>query len=370
MTMFYDDNIQTDLSYIRKKIGDKNIRFDSKTVLITGGAGFLGYYLSYYFMHLRAENIAAVSVVLTDNFMRGKPNWISELELNFGSAFRTIVHDVVKPLPPEVIDCNPDYIIHAASIASPIFYRKSPIETMDANVLGLRSLLDYAVERKRTTRPVQGFLFFSSSEIYGSPDPEFIPTPEYYNGNVSCTGPRACYDESKRFGETLCVNFAHQHQIPITIARPFNNYGPGLKLKDGRVVSDFASNILNGEDIVLLSDGSASRTFCYIADAVHGYLLVLLCGSPGEPYNIGIEKPEISIKKFAELFSSIGQQVTGCRSIIVTAKSEDPNYTVDNPERRCPDISKARSIGYDPTVTLEDGLHRTLLWYQKFKMTW
>jgi len=369
MTMFYDSNVQTDLSYISKKLGDKNTRFDKKTVLITGGAGFLGYYLSYYFMHLRAEKFASVSVVLTDNFMRGKPDWINELESNFGQAFRTIMHDIVEPLPPEIIDCQPDYIIHAASIASPIFYRKSPIETMDANILGLRSLLDHAIARKRTSKPIQGFLFFSSSEIYGSPDPKFIPTPEHYNGNVSCTGPRACYDESKRFGETLCVNFAHQHQIPITIARPFNNYGPGLKLKDGRVVSDFASNILNGEDIVLLSDGSASRTFCYIADAVHGYLLVLLCGSPGESYNIGIEEPEISIKKFAALFSSVGQKVTGHRSIIVAAESEDPNYTVDNPERRCPDISKARSIGYDPTISLEVGLHRTLLWYQKSQVS-
>ena len=367
--MFYDNNITKDLSNICEKLGKKNEKLNLSTVLITGGAGFLGYYLCYYFMFLRAEHQISVSVILTDNFMRGKPDWVNELEIEFADFFHVVEHNIVRPLPSEVIKKEPDYIIHAASIASPIFYRKSPVETMDANILGLRSLLDYAVARNLTSEPINGFLFFSSSEIYGSPHKAYIPTPEHYNGNVSCTGPRACYDESKRFGETLCVNFTRQYKIPITIARPFNNYGPGLKLKDGRVVSDFASNILNGEDIVLLSDGSASRTFCYISDAVHGYLLILLAGSPGEAYNVGIEKPEISIKKFADLFSRVGERITGKRSKIIAAKSDDPDYTADNPERRCPDITKLRSIGYDPTVTLEEGLYRTLLWYQKNQKT-
>jgi nucleoside-diphosphate-sugar epimerase len=113
--------------------------------------------------------------------------------------------------------------------------------------------------------PVEGFLFFSSSEIYGDPSPENIPTPETYRGLVSCTGPRACYDEAKRYGETLCVNFAQQLGIPVKVARPFNNYGPGLKISDRRVIPDFVGDIMNGQDIGRLSDGSPRRTFCYAA---------------------------------------------------------------------------------------------------------
>ena len=157
---------------------------------------------------------------------------------------------------------------------------------MDANINGLRSLLDWSLRRSASAaRPVEGFLFFSSSEIYGDPTPENIPTPETYRGNVSCTGPRACYDESKRYGETLCVNFAHQYGLPVQIARPFNNYGPGLKITDRRVIPDFARDILDGRDIVMLSDGSATRTFCYVADAVDG----LLQGAGPRPRRRGLQ---------------------------------------------------------------------------------
>ena len=169
-------------------------------------------------------------------------------------------HDITHPLPSDMDDFQ--FIIHAASIASPTYYRQYPIETMDANVNGLRSLLEYCLRQKKTKGiPVEGFLFYSTSEIYGDPTPENIPTPETYRGNVSCTGPRACYDESKRYGETLCVNFALQHDLPIKMARPFNNYGPGLKITDKRVLPDFARDIFAGRDIVMLSDGSPTRTF-------------------------------------------------------------------------------------------------------------
>ena len=135
--------------------------------------------------------------------------------------------------------------------------------------------------RAKRGRPIRGFLFFSSSEIYGDPTPDAIPTPETYRGLVSCTGPRACYDESKRYGETLCVIFAQVHGLPIRMARPFNNYGPGMKITDGRVIADFARDILDGEDITLLSDGSPTRTFCYVADAVSGYYKILVRGRRG-----------------------------------------------------------------------------------------
>ena len=154
-------------------------------------------------------------------------------------------------------------------------------------------------------------LFYSSSEIYGDPTPGDIPTPETYRGSVSCTGPRACYDESKRYGETLCVNFARQHGVPIKVARPFNNYGPGLKITDKRVIPDFARDILSGRDIVMLSDGSAKRTFCYVADAVAGYYKILVNGRPGEAYNVGVETPEISMTQLAGKLADLGRELFG-----------------------------------------------------------
>src|SRR6185295_13963928 len=273
-----------------------------------------------------------------------------------------IKHDITEPLPADIPDFS--YIVHGGSIASPIFYKKYPIETMDANVNGLRSLLEYAKRQVQAKKPFEGFLFYSSSEIYGDPTPDAIPTPETYRGYVSCVGPRACYDESKRYGETLCVNFTQQHGLPIKVARPFNNYGPGLKITDGRVIPDFARNILEGKDIVMLSDGSARRTFCYVADAVLGYYKVLVKGRPGEAYNVGVEVPEISMLDLANRAIALGKELFGYKGRIVRQESADKAYLVDNPSRRCPIITKARTeLGYDPQVTIEEGLRRSLVWY-------
>jgi nucleoside-diphosphate-sugar epimerase len=257
------------------------------------------------------------------------------------------------------------YIIHAASIASPTYYRKYPIETMDANVNGLRTLLEYCRQQQENDNPVEGFLFYSTSEIYGDPSPENIPTPETYRGNVSCTGPRACYDESKRYGETLCVNFARQYDLPIKAARPFNNYGPGLKITDKRVLPDFARDVLAGRDIILLSDGSPTRTFCYIADAIVGYYKILVKGKPGEAYNIGAEKPEISMANLAERVTALAKELFDYQGKVVRQKSTDDEYLIDNPNRRCPIITKARTdLGYNPTIGIDEGLKRSLIWYQ------
>jgi nucleoside-diphosphate-sugar epimerase len=235
---------------------------------------------------------------------------------------------------------------------------------MDANVNGLRHLLNYTVEQKNAGKPVEGVLFYSSSEIYGDPSEDNIPTPETYRGNVSCTGPRACYDESKRYGETLCVNFAAQHEVPVKVARPFNNYGPGLKITDKRVIPDFARDILENRDVVMLSDGSARRTFCYVADAIAGYYKILVRGLPGHAYNVGVETPEISMEQLATKLVTLGKDMFGYSGRVVHRDSADKDYLVDNPSRRCPIISKARTeVGYDPIVSLEEGLRRSLAWY-------
>jgi nucleoside-diphosphate-sugar epimerase len=356
------DVIKADLAYIQTNLAAEIPRLWGKNLLITGGAGFLGYYLVNAALHWNQSLPLdkQIRVTVFDNFIRGMPEWLQRLDQN--EHLTLVKHDITNPLPGDMEDFQ--YIIHAASIASPTYYRKYPIETMDANVNGLRFLLEYCKNQKEKQSPVKGFLFFSSSEIYGNPSPENIPTPENYYGYVSATGPRACYDESKRYGETLCVNFARQHHIPVSMARPFNNYGPGLKITDRRVIPDFARDILNGNDIVMFSDGSPTRTFCYVADAIVGYFKILTRGQAGEAYNIGTEQPEISMADLAERLAQIAVELFDYKGSVIRQQSQEGAYLVDNPDRRCPRIEKARSeLGYVPGIELNEGLRRSLLWY-------
>lgn len=359
-----DQFLAEDLNYITNNLREEFGRMAGKRLLITGGAGFLGYYLIQSALHHNRSAAAGERIHITvyDNFARGTPPWLTALA---GDAMLTIERrDMIEPLPPDGEMGDFQYIIHAAGIASPIYYRKYPLQTIDANINGLRSLLDYSVRQADRGRPVEGILFYSSSEIYGDPAADAIPTPEDYRGNVSCTGPRACYDESKRFGETICVTFARQYGLPVKIARPFNNYGPGLKITDGRVLPDFARDVLNEQDIVMFSDGSPTRTFCYSADAITGYYKVLVKGHHGEAYNIGIEKPEISMASLAELVVETARDLFGYTGKVVRKASGESDYLVDNPNRRCPVIEKARAhLGYNPTILVNEGIRRSLIWY-------
>lgn len=358
------DVVRADLDFITRALDGELAALAGKRLLISGGAGFLGYYLVQAALHWNAGPGAAgsrIEVIVCDNYVRGIPAWLTELQGN--PALTLLKHDITQPLPPSVGTL--DYIVHAASIASPTFYRKFPIETMDANVNGLRLLLDRAREQLAAGHGISGFLFFSTSEIYGDPPPDQIPTPETYRGNVSCTGPRACYDESKRYGETLCVNFARQFGMPITTVRPFNNFGPGLKITDRRVIPDFARDLLAGRDLVLMSDGSPTRTFCYVADAVVGYYKALVRGRPAEAYNIGSESPEISMRELAGLLAELARKAWGYAGRVVHQPSAEKDYLTDNPQRRCPSIARARAeLDFAPQMTLEEGLRRTLVWYR------
>jgi UDP-glucuronate decarboxylase len=337
-------------------------RFDGATILVTGAAGFLGYYICHFLCHLAENGVRPKKILLLDKFILRRPEWIDRLAAAYPNVS---VHsfDVAA----EKLETIPgvkeaDYVLHMASIASPVFYRKQPLVTLDANVWGLRNLL----ETYRDTK-LKGLLFFSSSEIYGDPAPEAIPTNESYRGNVACLGPRACYDEAKRFGETLCWVFANTVGTPIRIVRPFNNYGPGMALTDSRAPADFGQCILQNRDITIFSSGAPTRTFCYVADAVAGYFKALL-HDRFDAFNIGIEKPEISVRELAEHFRRAGKKVSGYEGKVIYQTATDKDYLTHNPERRCPDITKARNeLKFQPSVEVSEGVERYIkfLWHEK-----
>ncbi len=344
-----------DLERIFATIRDRD-KLDGSTIVVTGCAGFLGFYFIQFLVRY-AEQLRIRKVIGLDTFLLNKPKWLQSVADEFPERLDLRVFDVSKDdisTIPGAVEAR--YVVHGASVASPTFYRRYPVETIDANIWGLRRLLDFY----RGKETLKGFLFFSSSEIYGDPDPAHIPTDEAYRGLVSCTGPRACYDESKRFGETICWVYAKQYDMPLTIARPFNNYGPGMRIDDQRLPADFAKCVIENRDILILSDGKPTRTFCYVSDALSGYLLCLLHGEY-DSFNIGIERPEIAVSDFAKIYQKAGAEICGYRGKVHYEISNDPDYMTDNPNRRCPVISKARErLGYDPKVLVDEGVRRFL----------
>lgn len=325
-------------------------KLSNSTILITGYAGSLGYSL-LHFLEQYSEELKIKKIYGIDNFVFGRPKWLENFENNPKFDLRD----------QDIINCeldfveNVDYIFHMASLASPVYYRLYPIETIDADVIGLRRLLDLY-----NGKSIKGFLFYSTSEIYGNPVEGQVPTSENYWGNVNTCGPRACYDESKRFGETLCYNYHQKYQMPIRIVRPFNNYGPGMRLNDQRVVADFAKSIVTKEDIVIFSDGKATRTFDYIPDATVGYLKCIL-HDQFDVFNIGSDEDELTILELAQIYKEIGSKLNGYSGNIVYRNHEDKDYLTDNPQRRCPNITKAKNIlKFSPNVHLREGIERYL----------
>lgn len=325
---------------------------EGKTVLVSGAAGFMPSYFVHSLAYANDQFFKRkVKIICLDNFLTGVAERLLPWKGHRGIEF--ITGDITKPLKTKN---KIDYIIHGASIASPIWYRKFPLETIDANVTGTRNLLDLAKKNK-----AGGFLFMSSSEIYGDPFEKFIPTSEEYWGNVSSTGPRACYDESKRLGETLCMVYFRHFNVPVKIIRPFNVYGPGLRLDDGRVVPDFVSCALQKKPITILSDGKATRSFCYIADFIAANLLLLVDKVKGEAFNVGNDK-EISIAELAKAVNN----VAGNKSGIKFGVSSDKAYLTDNPQRRLPNLNKVKkTVKWHPEISLKEGIGRTLKFYKE-----
>ncbi len=353
--MYENKILMEDIEYIHKKLSENEIKkLENSTLLITGCAGFLGYYFLHYFVNY-AEELGLKRIIGLDNFMIREPLWLKQLE-DKCEIFEIYKFDIISSDINEILDSDKvDIVIHMASIASPTFYRKYPIETLDANIWGMRRLFDFYKNKK-----LKGFLFFSSSEIYGDPDKENIPTDEEYYGNVSCIGPRACYDESKRFGETMCYLFSQQYNIPIRIARPFNNFGPGMSLEDKRVPADFAKAVFEGNDIEIFSDGTPTRTFCYISDAIAGYLKVLLY-TKFDYFNIGQDSPEINMIDLAKIYADKSKKIFNTEVKVLFAPAPEKDYLTNNPNRRCPKIDKAsKLLNYKPEISVEEGVERFL----------
>jgi UDP-glucuronate decarboxylase len=342
-----------DLDIVVRDIKKEAKKLEGKTVLISGGSGFLGAYINAVIFQLNKKVLKKkCKVISVDNYITGfRKNFLAPVgeDLNF----RFIHSDIRLPLN---LNEKVDYIIHAAGLASPFYYKKYPLDTIESAILGAKNLL----ELSRIVKP-KGFLFFSSSEIYGDPDPLNVPTPETYAGHVSSTGPRACYDESKRLTETLCLVYNQMYGTPVKIVRPFNIYGPGMRYTDYRVVPTFLYKGLNGEKLPVHDKGSQTRTFCYVTDAMTAIFKVLLSGKPGEVYNIGNATPEITMYELATIVCDLLDNGAKPKKI------EYPdNYPAGEPQRRCPDLTKIKTqLGYVPHVDLKEGLKRSITWFKQ-----
>lgn len=315
----------------------------SKLVLVAGGAGFLG---SHLCDSLLSEGF---HVIALDNLQTGRKHNIRHLERD--ARFDLIEADVIHPFSPRALSklTKVDQVFNLACAASPPHYQANPEHTMLTSVVGTHNLLTFA--EKRGAR----FFLASTSEIYG--DPEVHPQAESYWGNVNPTGPRACYDEGKRAAETLAFDFERAGRVDVRVARIFNTYGPRMRADDGRVVSNVICQALAGDDITIYGDGSQTRSFCYVADLIEGFMRLM--AYEGElPGAVNLGNPaELTVRELAQWVIAM----TGSSSRVVTRP-----LPVDDPRRRRPDISRAKQLlGWAPRTPLEVGLKETISWFAK-----
>jgi nucleoside-diphosphate-sugar epimerase len=306
-------------------------------VLVTGGAGFIGSHLCDALI-ARGDDVLCV-----DNLLTGSEGNIAHLKSH--PRFHFLEHDATQPL-----DVETEAIFHLASPASPVGYRKYSIETLLVNSVGTVNMLRLATERNAL------FLFTSTSEVYG--DPLVHPQTEEYWGNVNPNGLRACYDESKRFGEAATMEWIRTYDVDARLVRIFNTMGTRMAADDGRVVPNFINQAIRGEPITVYGDGAQTRSFAYVSDLVRGLLAAMFTArTKGEVFNLGNPR-EFTIIDFARLVVDL----TGSRSEIVYK----PLLFSDDATRRRPDITKAKErLGWEPVVTLEEGLRETIAYYRE-----
>jgi UDP-glucuronate decarboxylase len=306
-----------------------------KRILVTGGAGFLGSHLCERLLQLGHE------VVCLDNFFTAQRRNVEHLLDDH--RFELVRHDVTEPLIIEV-----DEIYHLACPASPVHYQRNPVRTINTAVQGTLNMLDMAREVRAR------ILIASTSEVYG--DPQEHPQVEPYWGHVNPIGPRACYDEGKRCAEALTVSYTRQYGVTTRIARIFNTYGPRMHEDDGRVVSNFVLQAMRGEPITIYGNGLQTRSFCYVSDLIEGFIRLIAVEEDPGPVNLGNPR-ENTIHELAQMVLNLLHSKSTLRL--------DP-LPVDDPTRRCPDISKAkRLLGWEPRVSLEEGLALTIEYMRK-----
>jgi nucleoside-diphosphate-sugar epimerase len=311
--------------------------FEGKTILVAGAAGFVPSTLCEFYLNLGAH------VIGIDNFITGSRSNIDLLSTFKNFEFHQ--YNIYERLP-NFKDQKIDYILSMASPASPIDFAIIPIEIMRVNSEGTLKLLELAHEKNAR------FLEASTSEVYG--DPEIHPQREDYVGHVNCIGPRSCYDESKRFAEALTMSFHHKYNVDTRIVRIFNTYGPRMRANDGRVIPNFITQAMKGEDLTVYGDGSQTRSYCFSTDLVNAIHTVLMSNDP-TPFNIG-NPDEYTVKETAELVIKI----LGSTSKIVYLP-----LPKDDPKRRRPDLSKIQSISdYTPVVSFEDGIRQTAEYFK------
>ncbi len=309
--------------------------------LVAGGGGFVG-------SHLADLLLARGDVVtIVDNFVTGRRSNIAHLA---GESRATVVeHDITTPLPPSVTSGRYDTVLDLASPASPDDFKTMPLEILAVGSTGTRNLLDLAVAQKAR------FFLASTSEVYG--DPLVHPQPETYWGNVSCIGPRSCYDEAKRFSEALAMAYQRANGLDVRIARIFNTYGERMRPRDGRVVNTFVLQALRNEPLTLHGDGSQTRSFCHVADEVVGLAAVLDGGLTG-PVNVG-NPTEFTMRELAEMVIELTGSSSAIANIALPAEREG------DPLQRCPDITLvSTAYGWKPNVSLREGLTRMIEWFR------
>ena len=304
-------------------------------ILVTGAAGFLG---SHLCDRLLADGHEVVGM---DNRVSGRTENLADA--HYHDRFSFYEHDVTEFIH---ISGELDAVLHLASLASPVYYRDYPIKTLKVGALGTHKTLGLAREKDAT------YLFTSTSEVYG--DPEVNPQPEDYRGNVDPYGPRSCYDESKRYGESLVRAYRDKHGLDVRVARIFNTYGPRMRLDDGRVIPNFVKQALTGEDLTVYGDGEQTRSFCYVSDMIDG-LVALLESDVQEPVNIG-NPDERTINELAEVVIELTGSDSG-----ITHEELPPQ----DPKVRRPDITKAREeLGWGSEVSLRNGLERSIEYFE------
>ncbi len=323
---------------------------NNKNIVISGSFGFIGKYILECLLFIKNEMKINFNVYAIDNFITSDEKIKSYFE---EKGINCIKHDINKKLN---IDVEFDFIICLAGIASPYYYNKYPVETLNVSINGLKNMF----ELKHNTN--SKFIFFSSSEIYGDPPPDQIPTNETYRGNVTSIGPRSCYDESKRVGETICYINSHFFHKKTAIIRPFNVYGPGMALNDYRIIPNITRSLILNEQLKIYDTGNQTRTYCYVSDAICGFFKTILKDELFGVYNIGNDDGEISVINLVK----ITEEVMNVKLNYITS-SYPKEYPPDEPRRRCPDINKAKkNLDFYPKISLEEGLHNHFSWAKKF----